>query len=160
MKVQELTKLFEVQARLDEKISVNHPIEEGEDRLEKKVAALLVEIGEALNEWRGFKFWSTDKVAREKKLLEELVDCLHFILSIGLDLQLEDEIVVAPFSHENRAIEYTFIQLMQIDWIEDYETGFDLFLGFCQLMEFTPTQLYVEYFAKNEINHQRQEQGY
>lgn len=33
----------------------------GENRLEKKVLALLVELGECANEWRGFKFWSNDQ---------------------------------------------------------------------------------------------------
>lgn len=61
-----LQKLFEAQAELDAFIEQQHPTLPGENRLEKKVLALLVELGECANEWRGFKFWSNDQKPREK----------------------------------------------------------------------------------------------
>lgn len=48
-----LQKLFDTQKVLRDRIGY-----EGEDRFEKLILALLVEIGECANEWRGFKFWS------------------------------------------------------------------------------------------------------
>lgn len=54
-----LQKLFEAQAVLDADIEKHHPVQDGEDRLSKKILALLVELGECANEWRGFKFWSS-----------------------------------------------------------------------------------------------------
>lgn len=59
-----LKKLFDLQRQLDERIEQEHPRQPGEDRLGKKVLALLVELGELANEWRGFKFWSNDQEAR------------------------------------------------------------------------------------------------
>lgn len=56
-----LQKLFEAQAELDAYIEQQHPTKQGENRLQKKVLALLVELGECANEWRGFKFWSNDQ---------------------------------------------------------------------------------------------------
>lgn len=53
-----LHELFAAQKKLDAGITAHHPALEGENRLEKKVLALLVELGECANEWRGFKFWS------------------------------------------------------------------------------------------------------
>lgn len=127
-----LQKLFTAQAELDAYIEQQHPTTEGENRLEKKVLALLVELGETANEWRGFKFWSNRQATNELEwinedcksckgtgvdvegvalgnpypciecegksivaysknpLLEEYVDCLHFILSIGNDLRVKD----------------------------------------------------------------------
>src|SRR5690606_1696390 len=105
-----LKHLFELQAKLDERIYAEHPVQEGENRLAKKILALQVELGELANCWRGFKYWSNDQEPRTKAidfalwvkngrevdeegkptncfknpLLEEYVDCLHFILSIGL----------------------------------------------------------------------------
>src|SRR5690625_4915991 len=101
-----LTKLFETQRILDEKIVKEKGLE-GQDLLDEKILALQVELGELANEWRGFKYWSTDQKARtevfetsplpneplvvkKNPLLEEYVDCLHFILSIGLELGQED----------------------------------------------------------------------
>lgn len=49
-------KLFETQKELRGVINY-----QGSDRFEKLVLALLVEIGECANEWRGFKFWSKNQ---------------------------------------------------------------------------------------------------
>src|SRR5690606_16902042 len=96
-----LKKLFEMQKVLRDRIDYNEP-----DRFNKLILALLVEIGECANEWRGFKFWSTDQKPRTKEyltnyteqdsilgpgaqwrnpLLEEYVDGLHFVLEIGIE---------------------------------------------------------------------------
>lgn len=65
-----LQKLFEAQAELDAYIEQQHPTQQGENRLEKKVLALLVELGECANEWRGFKFWSNDQEPKIGKPIE------------------------------------------------------------------------------------------
>lgn len=44
--------------------------------------AYLVELGEMLNEWQGFKYWKSNKKVSKKDLLIEFADCLHFALSI------------------------------------------------------------------------------
>jgi dimeric dUTPase (all-alpha-NTP-PPase superfamily) len=59
-----LQKLFEMQRQLDEHIEKEHPRQEGEDRLAKKILALFVELGELANEHRGFKYWSNDQEPR------------------------------------------------------------------------------------------------
>lgn len=57
-----LQKFFDTQKVLRDRIGYN-----GEDRFEKLILALLVEIGECANEWRGFKFWSKDQEPRTHK---------------------------------------------------------------------------------------------
>lgn len=101
-----LSKLFELQRQLDEHIEREHPPKDDEHRFEKKILALQVELGELANEWRGFKFWSHDQeprtemykfsplhneplIVKMNPLLEEYVDCLHFILSIGSELGID-----------------------------------------------------------------------
>ncbi|ATB52712.1 dUTPase [Caldibacillus phage CBP1] len=68
-----LQKLFDLQRQLDERIEQEHPRKPGEDRLAKKNLALLVELGELANEWRGFKFWSHDQEPRT----EEKIYCRY-----------------------------------------------------------------------------------
>lgn len=112
-----LKHLFELQAKLDERIYKEHPPKEDEDRLAKKILALLGGLGELCNCWRGFKYWSNNQKPRTlaydecpcgtdygscdeygcsdglleyNPFLEEYVDCLHFILSIGLELNFTD----------------------------------------------------------------------
>src|SRR5690606_4443541 len=102
-----LSPLFDMQRKLDEHILDEHPELKGQDNLDWKIIALQVELGECANEWRGFKKWSNDQKPRTNEpyhtyevfkgeqvpsveyrnpLLEEYVDCLHFILSIGLEI--------------------------------------------------------------------------
>lgn len=52
----DLQKLFEAQKVLRNRIDYNKS-----DRFNKLILALLVELGECANEWRGFKFWSKDQ---------------------------------------------------------------------------------------------------
>ena len=57
--------------------------------VKRKMLALLVEIGELANETRCFKYWSNKPASEREVILEEYVDGLHFILSIGIDLGID-----------------------------------------------------------------------
>lgn len=185
----EITKLLEIQKKLDKHIEKEHPREPEEDRFAKKVLALLVELGECANEWRRFKFWSINQEPRIKEsrlmpysstrfyeanpLLEEYVDCLHFILSIGLELKYNYEPVpgIFPVFIENQFIElnYTASELYFLAnqfGVDDnlvrnrYQELFDCFLFLGKSLGFTWEQVSDAYMLKNKINHQRQESGY
>lgn len=179
-----LTKLFEAQRVLDKRIEKEHPSKPDEDRLGSKCLALNVELGEAANEWRGFKFWSKDQAPRiqvpitawgepyKNPLLEELVDCLHFFLSIGNDIEasinymnyllgrLGDwKFMNGPTEGFNRTLFYT----TNFEMNRDIECYYDAFLSFMLLvvwLNFDYEQIEAAYFEKNKINHQRQEEGY
>src|SRR5699024_6894313 len=85
-----LQPLFETQPKLDKRIVEQKELEE-QDLLDKKILALQVELGELANELpEVFKFWSNKK-NNYKKALEEYCDCLHFILSIGLEHNFDEE---------------------------------------------------------------------
>lgn len=109
-----LTKLFEAQRLLDERIEQEHPRTEKENRLKDKCLALLVELGECANEQRTWKFWSQNRNPVTKSirptfgtnvdgtqhqsfvecnpLLEEYIDVLHFALSIGNEIDFPKNI--------------------------------------------------------------------
>ncbi|MGG4011435.1 dUTP diphosphatase [Bacillus smithii] len=128
-----LAKLFEMQRKLDAHIEKEHPRQDGEDRLAKKVLALLVEIGELANEARFFKYWSNDQEPRigipsvyydenlghdvveyvgKNTLLEEFVDGLHFILSIAIELGYKaEDLYVWDEELEGETVD-VFIELM------------------------------------------------
>jgi dimeric dUTPase (all-alpha-NTP-PPase superfamily) len=152
-----LTKLFETQKILRDRIGYNEP-----DRFDKLILALLVEIGECANEWRGFKFWSKDQEQRTTTL-EEFVDIFHFVLEIGLDLNKQYSAIKA--TEMENTIEEQFIRVYNAvlcvhssamfyrDLLTDY-----LVLG--KMLGFTWEEVEEAYFAKNQINHKRQEEGY
>ncbi|WP_435246675.1 dUTP diphosphatase [Streptomyces sp. NRRL F-5630] len=112
-------------------------------------------------------------------LLEEYVDCLHFILSIGNltkysknndinDLKrntLEASGVKAflelfkeiTFFNEERKVSKNTIGLTRI---MIYERIFWRFNELGIALGFTPEQIEAAYMEKNEVNHKRQQEGY
>ncbi|MDM5333416.1 dUTP diphosphatase [Ureibacillus composti] len=163
----DLTKLFEIQAGLDYHITKEHPEKNDENRLSKKVLALQVELGECANEWRGFKFWSNNQVSRENLLLEEYVDCFHFLLSIGNTLNFRnllpnkkplDTEVVDLF---NLLFEHiSFLRDKECQSLEFYSMVFQEFTVLGEQLGFTWEQVENAYLEKNKINHERQLSGY
>lgn len=178
-----LDKLFQAQKELREHINYN-----GEDRFEKLVLALLVEIGECANEWRGFKFWSKDQSPNEltyddyadawydKKgkmyseyknhLLEEYVDGLHFVLELGIEKDMPvQHWVPKKAKRESVNTQFIFINALIVDFWEreeqlEYWAVLGYYLGLGEMLGFTDEQVEDAYFAKNQINHSRQENGY
>jgi len=158
-----LVSLFQMQKVLDERIVKEHRLEE-QDLLPKKILALQVELGELANETRCFKFWSLKGPSTKEKILEEYVDCLHFILSIGLEiLELENLLSLTFKSYKTQDISFQFNSIF-------YYTSRLLSGGFCKMVEtflglgemlgFSDEDIMEAYLEKNKINHQRQEEGY
>lgn len=182
-----LTKLFKMQKVLDAKIVKQKGLE-GVDLLDKKILALLTELGELANEWRGFKFWSEDQEPTKPKtlwishegrqvpftsdpLLQEYVDCLHFILSIGLEIRAEDvqplsfqyENIVAQFNElfADVSRSYEAIGIWSVhDTENNYLDIFNEFIGLGEMLGFTWDQIEQAYMDKNKENHARQANGY
>src|SRR5699024_7652437 len=103
--------LFEKQVELDAYITNNHDLS-GSDLFEKKILALFVELGELANETRCFKFWSMKERNSNSVILEEYVDNIHFLLSLGLEKELTfneieyEKINVIETNHINTILYY------------------------------------------------------
>jgi dimeric dUTPase (all-alpha-NTP-PPase superfamily) len=97
-------------------------------------------------------------------LLEEYVDCLHFILSIGLEIGIKSFIYLKPSHFEGEAITNMFIRVGEFTClmirIDVYNRLFEYFIDLGFMLGFTWEQIEQAYIDKNEVNHQRQEQGY
>lgn len=182
-----LSKLFEIQAVLDNRIVEEHNLQ-GVDLLDKKILALQVELGELANEWRGFKFWKVDNEPRTldwvindkgpmqfrkvNPLLEEYVDCLHFILSIGLEMNIVEIKGLEPFKAKSGTTQqfnvlFKHIGSLKMQLEANVDAGYEryyhiinLFIGLGELLGFTWEQIEQAYYDKNKINHERQENGY
>lgn len=192
-----LSKLFEMQKKLDEKILERFPHLQNEDLLPKKILALQVELGELCNCWRGFKYWSNDqkpkteelgecplckgtgdlgtvwaenciecggsgKAVVKNPLLEEYVDCLHFILSIGLE-HYPEAVNYQYFERiKNKTIVEQFIfittkvgTLLINKSYTNYFHVVNNFLGLGEMLGFTWEQVEQAYMSKNVKNHAR-----
>lgn len=107
-------------------------------------------------------------------LLEEYVDCLHFILSIGNDLNISIDCMSEYGDYTENETENTFNKLFYTvselwtyiysdkDYLEEhYKILFAMFVGLGELqLSFTWQQIEQAYYEKNKINHERQASGY
>lgn len=155
---------FEKQRELDNKIKEKFELEDGEWLYERLVMALQVELMECCNSWRGFKFWSENQEPKED-LLEEYVDGLHFVLSIGNMLQM-DKVVVANFPSSPAVMEplaqFAFTAKVASEMHERnaYSLLMMTFLDLGYSLGFTWKQITDAYNVKYEVNIKRQEEGY
>ncbi|SHJ80727.1 dUTP diphosphatase [Tepidibacter formicigenes] len=162
-----LNKLYNLQKKLDEKIAKNHNLI-SENLTSHKILALQVEVGELANETRCFKFWSLKEPSPKDIILEEFVDCLHFILSIGLDLNFDDiTIDELSINNKNETLTKSFLEFFDSISLfknvllkENYIDMFSKFLYLGKQLDFSPKEIEKSYLHKNNINHQRQEEGY
>ena len=118
--------------------------------IEQIKTAYRVELGEALQEWKSFKYWKKNKgIIDINKLLEEIADCLHFALS------LEDEIrnynYEAVFKHYD---EYDLYEIID-NCFTIYGTVLGDTIALGLKLGFTPDQLEEAYYKKNKINWDR-----
>ncbi|AJA49969.1 hypothetical protein CPAST_c39310 [Clostridium pasteurianum DSM 525 = ATCC 6013] len=159
-----LEKLFTLQKELDNRILKEHNLN-GEILFSQKALALQVELGELANETRCFKYWSKKSPSPEENILEEFVDCLHFILSIGIDKKFQHiEITVGNYGDE---ITDQFLDIfidindfLICSSIDHYITLLEDFLSLGLSLGFTESKIEEAYLKKNLINHERQDNGY
>ncbi|MEC1878367.1 dUTP diphosphatase [Bacillus subtilis] len=115
------------------------------------------------------------KIGESNPLLEEYVDCLHFILSIGNRIGFNNDTAIQRIMRraEERELETNigigkaFSHLMSLvfgfyfsidDWT--YVRFFERFLNLGKLLGFSSEQIEAAYMEKNAVNHQRQQEGY
>lgn len=156
--------LFDMQQKLDTYIINNHNLQ-NEDLFDEKVLALLVELGELANETRCFKFWSTQDPNETEVILEEYVDNIHFLLSIGLEKGFtftEGEIIKTTRS-KTEQFNKVFEMCMNFHKEQSKANYIELFTAYLQLaslLGFTENDIQQAYYKKNEVNFARQDAGY
>lgn len=159
-----LTELFQLQQTLDKRIINEHNLH-NECLFSKKVLALQVEVSELANETRCFKFWSVKESSPKEVILEEYVDCLHFILSLGLEKNYEDIEITLREEYNNLTESFLNIYIDINDFVvcttkDNYKTLFEDFLCLGKNLKFTSDDITNAYMKKNNVNHKRQDIGY
>lgn len=159
-----LKNLFIEQQKLDKEIQINHNINYAETR-NKRLLAFLVELGEFSNSTRCFKFWSNKESEEKERVLDEFVDALHFILSIGVDLGFETKEIEFNESNDELSnhilsVYNDFIIFMNDKTYENYINCFSNFLGMATVLKFTSDDILESYYKKLKVNYQRQETNY
>lgn len=163
-----LQKYFSYQSEIDDRI-IHEKHLMGRDLFSKNRIALMVEIAELANEFpETFKYWSNKK-NQYKKALIELVDIFNITLSIGLYFgkvpgQYVYHVSYMPInSHRHLKLEDVFKEFMvSAANIEpkNYVMFMNDFLALIHTLGFSWEEFEDAYYAKLEINHDRQANGY
>lgn len=159
-----LTALFEMQRALDAYIENNHQLG---DTFKERGLALIIELAELANETRCFKFWSTKGPSETSVVLEEYVDSIHFLLSIGIEKGFDslaqwpagnrgEQSLTELFLDTGKAI-YAFLGELTM---ERYKDIWKQYGAIANALGFTEQQIMQAYIDKNEENYARQRNGY
>lgn len=152
-----------------------------------KINALIVEMGECLQEWRGFKMWSENKEPNVNEMKEEYVDWFHFVVSVGLEFgydfknMINNEIFV-DMSYKDELQQGNYLDIANkliLEWnrllfksiqvtsegeyyldSKDYEKLLFNFINIGDVLGFTWEDIYGAYVEKNKENHVRQSNNY
>jgi dimeric dUTPase (all-alpha-NTP-PPase superfamily) len=98
-------------------------------------------------------------------LLEEYVDGLHFVLELGIEKEYEIKTHITKVKCETIAEQFNklfekIVDFNDLPTIPNYLWIIDLFIGLGEMLGFTWEEIEQAYFAKNKINHMRQDVGY
>ncbi len=174
-------KMHQAQRLLDEVIHQKAGLAQADTRSARAVA-LSVELAEMANAIRFFKHWSM-KPADPEAALEEAADVLHFLLSLANDKEAKIRFEESGRYQRLKTVTGLYTNLMQsamamigacqaetdldtlwipglFNWADEIEDFTEDFLELISRYGISPGALQEEYFRKNEINHQRQSEGY
>ena len=160
----DLTNLYQKQAELDQRIADNHHVSYETTR-ERRILALLVEIGEFANATRCFKYWSNKPSEAQDIVLDEYVDGLHFFLSLGIDIKVSKK----TYNHTKHADNLTK-QVLEVYRLaslfyknqdeKSYIKAFQAFINITVLLKVRWVTIEKAYYKNLGENYHRQDTNY
>lgn len=160
-----LQTIFKLQAILDQQIHKKHHASYLKNRLDLQLA-LYVELAECANEIRSFKFWSYKHASSNDIIMEEYVDVIHFITSLGIYYQINNIFNITnqkKFKNNNQITKYLIKLFSTIGNITNRKkcyTWYKSFLIFGFKLGFKLNEIIAKYKIKCKINHQRLQNNY
>ncbi len=161
----DLEKIFFLQTQLDKAILENHNLDH-KNLFPKKIISLIVELSELANATRCFKYWSLKPPSSKEIILEEFVDSLHFVISLGIEINFIDFKKIQYKNNESPLYEQLLSLYIDInDFLacrneENFISIFNDLMGMGLAMGFLEEEIFNAYLKKNEINLLRQADGY
>ena len=163
-----IKEMLPMQAKLDKSIMSAYGLTEIDK--ENLRMAILDEVGELTHELKGDWCWwkKTQTPVDDKKVLGELVDIWHFVLSyqnyfnFGKETLLSflDEIEISERFLERFREGYLSLPIALTLLVTDGNSIIEMLIAITEYIGFTIEQVYEAYCGKNKINYQRLESGY
>ena len=163
-----IKEMLQMQAKLDEEIMKEYGLAE----IDKKNLgfAILDEVGELTHELKGDWCWwkKSQAPVDEEKVLGELVDIWHFVLSYQNHFDSGEEELRAEEQMIDHARTYfceikvfkTGIIYLLADLSSINSNKLERLIAITEHLGFTVEQVYSAYCKKNKINYQRLKEGY
>jgi dimeric dUTPase (all-alpha-NTP-PPase superfamily) len=163
-----IKEMLPMQAKLDKSIMSAYGL--AEINKEDLKMAILDEIGELTHELKDEWCWwkKTQAPVDDKKVLGELVDVWHFVLSyqnhfnFGKETLLSflDEIEISERFLERFREGFLSLPVALTLLVTDGNSIIEMLIAITEYIGFTIEQVYEAYCGKNKINYQRLESGY
>lgn len=163
-----IKEMLQMQAKLDEAIMKEYGLTEIDE--EKLRFAIIDEVGELTHELKGNWCWwkKTQAPVDRKKVLGELVDIWHFVLSWQNHFKDGEEGMINA-----RAVVRNSKRILNLIKTKEYRLSEELsdlvawelckverLIAITEYLGFTIEQVYEAYCGKNKINYQRLKEGY
>lgn len=166
--VELIKEMLKMQAKLDEAIMKEYGLKEIDE--EKLCFAILDEVGELTHELKANWCWwkKTQAPVDKEKVLGELVDIWHFVLSwqnhfmSGEEGLRKEKVMVENIKQYvwgMKNIKKEFIYVLT-DLPSFTDSRVEALIAITEYLGFTIEQVYEAYCDKNKINYQRLENGY
>lgn len=163
-----IKEMLDMQAKLDESIMNEYGLNEIDE--ENLRMAILDEVGELTHELKGIWCWwkKTQAPVDTKKVLGELIDVWHFVLSyqnhfnhgektlLGYSYDKE---IADDFLENLRAKKY-MLPIALSGLVRNKNSIIMVLVALTEYLDFTIEQVYKAYCEKNKINYQRLKEGY
>lgn len=163
-----IKEMLQMQEKLDKAIMEEYGLEELDE--EKLNLAILDEVGELTHELKGnWCYWKkTQPPVDEKKVLGELVDIWHFILSwqnhfmrgekgLRKEKVMDENIKQYVWGMKNIKKEFGYV-LTDLPCFTDSRV--EVLIAITEYLGFEVEQVYEAYCDNNKVNYQRLESGY
>lgn len=132
---------------------------------EKRILAILVELGEFANEYSPFKYWKKSKKIDHSKLVEEFIDGIHFFATFINVLDIKKTVFIPKVLSEDQSLQllHTFKHVTKLfDKMngKNLIEAFEIYLGNAKLLNLSEEEVVKVYINKNKINRERIKNGY
>lgn len=163
-----IRKMLKMQAKLDEAIMKEYGLDEIDE--EKLNMAILDEVGELTHELKANWCWwkKSQAPVDNEKVLGELVDIWHFILSwqnhfmSGEEGLRKEKVMVENIKQYvwgMKNIKKEFVYVLT-DLPSFTDSRVEALIAITEYLGFTIERVYEAYCGKNKINYQRLKEGY
>lgn len=161
-----LFNLYELQKKLDNYINKKHKVTY-KKTFASRILGFIVEIGEFANETRCFKFWSLNQKILKQRILEEYIDGLTFLISIGIPLKFDKKIFFQIKKPKEIDLVNKILNIYceAVKLINDYnfcryKKILESYLEITYFLDFSLDEIIDAFLNKNKINYERQINNY